>query len=142
MSAASVPTGAAIFVLGSSALPLARQVRDALPGARLHAPAAHGATGDLVYEHAVAHLASLFAAGTPIVGVCAAGILIRAVAPLLRDKQAEPPVVALAPRLLAVVIGARAAIGPVAAVRVEKSAMWTLEMNFTLLMATRLVELK
>ncbi len=40
--------------------------------------------------------ATLFAAGTPVVGVCAAGILIRAVAPLLADKRAEPPVIAVA----------------------------------------------
>ena len=32
--------------------------------------------------------------GTPIVGICAAGILIRALAPLLADKRTEPPVVA------------------------------------------------
>src|SRR5207253_4847606 len=40
--------------------------------------------------------AELFAAGRPIVGLCASGILIRAIAPLLDDKRAEPPVVALA----------------------------------------------
>ena len=34
--------------------------------------------------------------GRPIVGICAAGILIRALAPLLGDKRAEPPVVAVA----------------------------------------------
>ena len=39
---------------------------------------------------------TLFAAGVPVVGVCAAGILIRAVAPLLSDKRAEPPVLAAA----------------------------------------------
>ncbi len=38
----------------------------------------------------------LFAEGGAIVGVCAAGILIRALAPLVADKRAEPPVVALA----------------------------------------------
>jgi cobalt-precorrin 5A hydrolase/precorrin-3B C17-methyltransferase len=38
----------------------------------------------------------LFDAGTPIIGLCAAGILIRAVAPLLADKRAEPPVLAVA----------------------------------------------
>jgi cobalt-precorrin 5A hydrolase/precorrin-3B C17-methyltransferase len=44
----------------------------------------------------VPHIAALFAAGTPIVGLCAAGILVRAVAPLVADKRAEPPVVAVA----------------------------------------------
>jgi cobalt-precorrin 5A hydrolase/precorrin-3B C17-methyltransferase len=38
----------------------------------------------------------LFAAGRPIIGLCASGILIRAVAPLLDDKRTEPPIVALA----------------------------------------------
>ncbi len=36
-----------------------------------------------------------FLEGRPIVGVCAAGILIRVLAPLLADKRDEPPVVAL-----------------------------------------------
>jgi cobalt-precorrin 5A hydrolase/precorrin-3B C17-methyltransferase len=38
----------------------------------------------------------LFADGRSIIGICAAGILIRAIAPHLRDKHSEPPVVALA----------------------------------------------
>jgi len=37
-----------------------------------------------------------FADGHPIVGICATGILIRTVAPLLADKRMEPPVVAVA----------------------------------------------
>ena len=40
-------------------------------------------------------LRALFAAGRPIVGACSAGILIRALAPMLVDKRAEPPVIAL-----------------------------------------------
>lgn len=40
-------------------------------------------------------LRALFAAGRPIIGVCAAGILIRALAPMLTDKHTEPPVIAL-----------------------------------------------
>ena len=36
------------------------------------------------------------ATGVPIVGVCASGILIRALAPLLGDKRDEPPVLAVA----------------------------------------------
>ncbi len=38
---------------------------------------------------------ALFVAGRPLVGVMAAGILIRALAPVLREKGHEPPVVAL-----------------------------------------------
>jgi cobalt-precorrin 5A hydrolase/precorrin-3B C17-methyltransferase len=38
----------------------------------------------------------LFRAGTPIIGICAAAILIRCLAPVLRNKNAEPPVIAVA----------------------------------------------
>jgi cobalt-precorrin 5A hydrolase/precorrin-3B C17-methyltransferase len=41
-------------------------------------------------------LGAAFREGRPIVGVCAAGILIRLLAPLLGDKTAEPPVLAIA----------------------------------------------
>lgn len=92
----AVPSGAAVIVLGPSAAPLGRRIADHLPGARLHAPAARGIKADIAFAEAVPHLAALFDAGTPIVGLCAAGILIRAVAPLLADKRAEPPVLAVA----------------------------------------------
>lgn len=36
-----------------------------------------------------------FAQGRPLVAICASGILIRILAPLLADKRAEPPVVAV-----------------------------------------------
>lgn len=60
----------------------------------------HGREGrvdraDAVFPNALDHVRMLFAAGVPVIGVCAAGILIRAVAPLLADKTAEPPVVAV-----------------------------------------------
>lgn len=47
--------------------------------------------------HAEAHslLPRLFAAGQPIIGIAAAGILIRLLAPHLADKHTEPPVLAL-----------------------------------------------
>lgn len=40
-------------------------------------------------------LPRLFSRGRPIIGICAAGILIRLLAPHLADKQAEPPVLAV-----------------------------------------------
>lgn len=63
--------------------------------------AVHGRAGrvtraDAHFDNALTHVRDLFAAGVPVVGVCAAGILIRAVAPLLVDKTTEPPVVAVA----------------------------------------------
>lgn len=51
---------------------------------------------DAFFPDALEHVRTLFASGTPIVGVCASGILIRGVAPLLADKTTEPPVVSVA----------------------------------------------
>jgi cobalt-precorrin 5A hydrolase/precorrin-3B C17-methyltransferase len=91
-----LPAGAAIIVLGPSGAELGRRVRDLLPAARLYGP--QGLAGDWgeTYERVVPQIAELFAAARPIVGLCASGILIRAIGPLLDDKRAEPPVVALA----------------------------------------------
>ena len=91
-----IPERVAIIVLGPGGAALGRRVRDLLPGARLHGPRALPGDWDESYARAVPHIAELFAAGTPIVGICASGIVIRAVAPVLDDKRMEPPVVALA----------------------------------------------
>jgi cobalt-precorrin 5A hydrolase/precorrin-3B C17-methyltransferase len=91
-----LPEGSAIVVLSASGAALGRRVRGLLPGARLHGPRGVPGAWDVAYERAAPHLRELFAAGTPIVGLCASGILIRAVAPLIDDKRIEPPVVALA----------------------------------------------
>ena len=96
MVSAELPAGAAVVVLGPSAAPLGRRIADHLPRARLHVPAGRGIDADVAFAAAVPHLAARFEAGAPIVGLCAAGILIRAVAPLLADKRAEPAVVAVA----------------------------------------------
>jgi cobalt-precorrin 5A hydrolase / precorrin-3B C17-methyltransferase len=96
----ALPGGAAVVVLGPGAAALGRRVCGVLPGARLYGPQARSGDGDgdwdEAYQRLVPLLAELFAAGRPIVGVCASGILIRALAPLIDDKRAEPPVVALA----------------------------------------------
>lgn len=81
----------AIFILGPSAMPLATRLKAELNG-EIHAAAG----GDVTYAKAAAHLATLFRAGRPIIGLCASGILIRAVAGELADKHSEPPVIAVA----------------------------------------------
>lgn len=83
---AELPEHAAIVVLGPRALPLARRLKRRLPGSDI----VEARTG------VPALLRSLFRAGRPIVGICAAGIVIRALSPLLKDKSAEPPVIAVA----------------------------------------------
>jgi cobalt-precorrin 5A hydrolase/precorrin-3B C17-methyltransferase len=89
----SVP---AIVILGSSALKLAERIRAALGEAEIHGLAARGAETDASFAETIPHLAQLFAEGRPIIGICAAGILIRALGAALQGKQADPPVIAVA----------------------------------------------
>ncbi len=67
----------------------------ALLGAAVHGREGRVETADAVFANALDHARDLFLAGTPVVGVCASGILIRAVAPVLSDKRTEPPVVSV-----------------------------------------------
>ena len=67
----------------------------ALLGAQVHGREGRVEKADAYFPNALDHARDLFAAGVPVVGVCASGILIRAVAPLLADKTNEPPVVSV-----------------------------------------------
>ena len=95
--------GAALVILDRRQAALARRIQAALPGAAVHGPASLEGTADVAYDRLGPHLATLFREGTPIVGICAAGILIRLLAPHLADKSAEPPVIAVSEDGLSVV---------------------------------------
>src|SRR5271156_295142 len=86
----------AVVMLSESALPLGKRIAAALPGARLHGLSGRVSGADEHFTDTAMHLCNLFAADTAIVGLCAAGLLIRALATRLADKRAEPPVVAVA----------------------------------------------
>lgn len=76
--------------------PSGREVGDKLARAldmELHA---RTAPADRVFTEVAEHLRDLFTIGSPILFVGAAGALIRILAPLLADKEAEPPVLAIA----------------------------------------------
>ena len=83
-----------VLFLTPSAEGTARRAATVL-GAQLHGRKATGAV-DAEIADVGPHLRALFAAGHPVIGVCAAGILIRALSPLINDKWREPPVLALA----------------------------------------------
>ena len=86
----------AIVALSQRGLDLARRLQRSLGGAVVHGLAGRADGADLPFSDTMAHLRGLFAEGTAIVGVCAAGILIRALGHQLADKKAESPVIALA----------------------------------------------
>ncbi|MGF6778544.1 precorrin-3B C(17)-methyltransferase [Paraburkholderia sp. GAS334] len=85
----------AIVILGTGALDTARRIQARYPDAQVHGLAGR-AEADVAYSELSAHLRDLYARGTPLVALCAAGIVIRCIAPLLSDKGAEPPVLAVA----------------------------------------------
>jgi len=74
---------------------LARRIADALGDAEVHGLRGRAGDADVRFTETIRCIRELFEAGRPIVGVCAAGILVRSVAPALADKRAEPPVVAV-----------------------------------------------
>ncbi len=57
---------------------------------------ARSAPADRIFIETAEHLRDLFTIGSPILFVGAAGAVIRILAPLLADKEAEPPVLAIA----------------------------------------------
>lgn len=86
----------AVVVLGNNSIPVARQIISALPEAQLYGLAGRTCDVDISFTEFKATLQELFASGTPIIGICATGILIRTLAPLLANKREEPPVIAVA----------------------------------------------
>ncbi len=88
--------GIALVALTAEGADLARRLQPHLSGAQVHGLAGRVGQPDISFENVGDHLVRLFAADTAIVGVCASGILIRALAPHLSDKRSEPPVVAVA----------------------------------------------
>lgn len=83
-----------VICLSRSGEETAWRVADIL-GAAVHGRMERVDRAHAYFENGLDHVRMLFASGTPVVGVCAAGILVRAVAPVLNDKTTEPPVVAV-----------------------------------------------
>ncbi len=89
-------TQPAIIILGEASIPVARQIQIALPDAVVYGLARRTQSADITYANFGDIVRELFQGGTPIIGICAAGIMIRTLAPLLTNKWQEPPVLAIA----------------------------------------------
>jgi cobalt-precorrin 5A hydrolase / precorrin-3B C17-methyltransferase len=90
------PMTAAIVILGQTSLPVARRLQTVLPHAQIYGLASRTVGVDIEFTNFGETVRDLFSHGVPIIGICAAGILIRTIAPLLTDKWQEPPVLAIA----------------------------------------------
>lgn len=95
-------TPAAIIVLGPGALQTARRIQACLPASHIHGLRKRVDT-DVGFDDLGEHLRTLYRNGTPIIGLCAAGILIRCLSPVIgaqldanTAKTTEPPVLAVA----------------------------------------------
>lgn len=83
-----------VLCLSRSGFDTARRVANAL-GTPLHGREGRVDQADAYFPNALDHARMLFQAGHAVIGVCAAGILVRAVAPVLADKRSEPPLISI-----------------------------------------------
>jgi cobalt-precorrin 5A hydrolase / precorrin-3B C17-methyltransferase len=86
----------AIVTLGETSSAIARRIQAQFPGAIVYGLASRTHSADVSYRKFGDTVRELYANGTPVIGICAAGILIRTLAPDLSDKRAEPPLIAVA----------------------------------------------
>ena len=86
----------AIVILGQGSLATARKIQQVYPGALIHGLATRVEGADQTYSEFGATLRQLYQQGTPLIALCAAGIVIRTLAPLLLEKGEEPAVLAVA----------------------------------------------
>jgi cobalt-precorrin 5A hydrolase/precorrin-3B C17-methyltransferase len=95
MAGVNEGTPMAIVVLGTGAIDTARRIQARYPGSHVHGLASR-VQADIAFTELGPHLRDLYARNTPIVALCAAGIVIRCLASALADKTFEPPVLAVA----------------------------------------------
>lgn len=85
-----------LFALTQVGADLAARIRTALGDGEVWGLDGRVVGADGTFERMTVALTDTFEAGRPIIALCAAGIVIRALAPRLADKSREPPVIAVA----------------------------------------------
>jgi cobalt-precorrin 5A hydrolase / precorrin-3B C17-methyltransferase len=86
----------AVVTLNQHSVAIGQQIVAALPNAQLYGLQKRVVNADVSFEDFTHTVQELFRQGVAVVGVCAAGILIRTIAPLLNNKWQEPPLLAIA----------------------------------------------
>ena len=85
-----------IVLLGAASLSTAKRLQALYPQAVIYGLRGRVEGAEALYDDFGATLRALYQSNTPIIALCAAGIIIRSLAPLLSSKGAEPPVLAVA----------------------------------------------
>ncbi|MFD1198517.1 precorrin-3B C(17)-methyltransferase [Brucella gallinifaecis] len=86
----------AILILSEAAISTARKVQSALGNAEILGLENRVQNADKSYANFGDTIRAVYEEGRPIIALCASGIIIRALAPLLQNKRIEPPVLAVA----------------------------------------------
>jgi cobalt-precorrin 5A hydrolase / precorrin-3B C17-methyltransferase len=86
----------AVVVLNQKSVMIGRQIVAAIPDAKLYGLQKRITGADVAFDEFTATVQELFRQGVAVVGLCAAGILIRTIAPLLNNKWQEPPLLSVA----------------------------------------------
>jgi cobalt-precorrin 5A hydrolase/precorrin-3B C17-methyltransferase len=86
----------AIVILGNGSLATARRIQQLYPDSLVYGLLDRVQDADRSYSEFGATLRQFYQQNTPIIALCAAGIIIRTLAPLLLEKGAEPAVLAVA----------------------------------------------
>lgn len=86
----------AIVILGQGSLATAQRIQQCYPQASIHGLEGRVEGADLCYTAFGDTLRGLYQQNTPIIALCAAGIVIRSLASQLSEKGVEPPVLAVA----------------------------------------------
>lgn len=86
----------AIVILGPGSLATAQRIQQCYPQATIHGLQGRVEGADQSYTAFGDTLRGLYQQDTPIIALCAAGIVIRSLASVLSEKGSEPPVLAVA----------------------------------------------
>ncbi|WP_126147756.1 precorrin-3B C(17)-methyltransferase [Synechococcus elongatus] len=89
-------TTIAIVILNELSFATATQVKQCLPDSMIYGLQKRTESADQTYQDFGETIRNLFQQGQTIIGICSAGILIRALAPVLNNKWQEPAVLAIA----------------------------------------------
>lgn len=85
----------AIILLNNKGIETARKIKTRYEDAVIWGLAGRVIGADQEFDETGNHLRGLYQNGVTIIGLCATGILIRALSPVLSSKQSEPPLLAI-----------------------------------------------